>query len=103
MVYQLLNIFKNTGVCAVILISTASPGMTSTEYVFTAPPEVNRKIVEIPSSNTDYPLYQCITDTTKEADALEAHDCKCPDCENKLEESELELSESISETKVKQP
>lgn len=103
MVCKLLNIFKNVGASAILLLLTATPGISSTEYVFTAPPEVNRQIVEAPPRDTHYPLYECSADTTKEADALEAHDCHCPDCGTQAEKSELEVSETISGTEVEQP
>jgi hypothetical protein len=105
MVYKLLNIGKHAGAIrlrlgfaiAIIFLSTETLGASSTEYVFTAPPEVNRQIVEIPPSETDYPLYECGSEkvakpetATKATNALDVRDCKCQDCEDTLEESELD-------------
>lgn len=55
----------------------------STEYIFTAPPEVDYELEEIPASETDYPLYECDaspSDSTTET-PLDAHDCSCTECE----------------------
>jgi hypothetical protein len=111
MVYKLLNIGKHTGAIrlrlgfaiAIIFLSTKTLGASATEYVFTAPPEVNRQIVEIPPSETEYPLYECSSEkvtkpetATEATDAIEAknpldgHDCNCQNCEDTLEESELD-------------
>jgi hypothetical protein len=111
MVYKLLNIGKHAGAIrlrlgfaiAIIFLSTKTLDASSTEYVFTAPPEVNRQIVEIPPSETEYPLYECnsevaaksetatkATEATEAKNALDVHDCNCQDCEDTLEESELD-------------
>jgi hypothetical protein len=103
MVYKLLNVGKHAGAIAIIFLSTKTLDASSTEYVFTAPPEVNRQIVEIPPSETDYPLYECKaeavaksetdTESTAASNALDIHDCNCQDCEHTLEESELDPAE----------
>lgn len=114
MVYKLLNIGKHAGAIrlrlgfaiAIIFLSTKTLGASATEYVFTAPPEVNRQIVEIPPSETEYPLYECssekvtkpetateatdATDATEAKNPLDGHDCNCQNCEDTLEESELD-------------
>jgi len=115
MVYKLLNIGKHGGAIAVIFLSTKTLSASSTEYVFTAPPEVNRQIVEVPPSDTDYPLYECsseaiakpeavteATEATEVNNALDTHDCNCQDCENTLEESELAPADQL-EKAVEQP
>lgn len=116
MVYQLLNIGKpveeirrplRLAMIAMIFLSTNPLGTSATEYVFTAPPEVNRQIVKIPPSKTDYPLYECrseaiaesaaqpiakpekATEATEINHALDIHDCNDQDSENSPEESEL--------------
>jgi hypothetical protein len=123
MVYQLLTTCRNSGAIgrsprfaianssaiAITLLLTNTLAASATEYVFTAPPEVNRQIVEIPPArDTDYPLYECNAKTAAEADrALDAHDCSCTDCGDKLEEVELNRSQSTStstsKSKVEQP
>jgi hypothetical protein len=98
--------FAKPSAIAIVFLATINPGASSTEYVFTAPPEVNRQIVEIPASKTDYPLYECKSGTvaksetsTKASEAQEAedimdiHDSNCTDCENTLEETELDSTE----------
>ena len=57
------------------------------EYVFTAPPEVNRQLEEIPASEDEYPLYECDSESTDSDEALESHDCNCTDCEDKAQEA----------------
>ena len=49
-----------------------------TEYVFSAPPEVDREEVEIPASETDYPLYECNSESSdaETETALDSHDCE---------------------------
>jgi hypothetical protein len=118
MVYQLLTTCRNSGAIglrssfaiansgaiAIILLLTNTLASSATEYVFTAPPEVNRQIVEIPARDTEYPLYECNAKTAAEEDkALDAHDCSCIDCGDKLEESQLDQSQSTSEKQVEQP
>jgi hypothetical protein len=113
MVYQLLTTFttyRNSGTISIILLLTNTLAASATEYVFTAPPEVNRQIVEIPARDTEYPLYECNAKTVAEADrALDAHDCSCTDCDNKLKQSQLDrsystsTSNSTSKRKVEQP
>ncbi|MGL5835994.1 MAG: hypothetical protein ACRC1Z_22595 [Waterburya sp.] len=88
---------------AIVFLSTNPLGASSKEYVFTAPPEVNRRIVKTPSSKTDYPLYECrseamvkpekATEATEVNHALDIHDCNDQDSEDKLEESELAPTE----------
>lgn len=106
MVDKLLNLGKSVGTIAIIFLSTKTLGASSTEYVFTAPPEVNRQIVKTPHSKIDYPLYECKSETVAKPEkatesteatqvnhAVDIHDCNCQDCEDKLEESELDLAD----------
>jgi hypothetical protein len=100
MVYQLLHIGKPVGAIAIVFLSTVNLGASSKEYIFTAPPEINRQIVKTPPSKTDYPFYECnsetvakpekATEATEANQALEIHDCNCQDCEDTLEKSELD-------------
>lgn len=63
----------------------------ATEYVFTAPPEVDRQLEEIPASETEYPLYECNSETENKDEALDSHNCNCIDCEDS-EDSPSEAS-----------
>lgn len=49
-----------------------------TEYVFSAPSEVDREEVEIPANETDYPLYECNSESsdTDTETALNSHHCE---------------------------
>lgn len=53
----------------------------ATEYVFTAPPEVDRQLEEVPASETEYPLYECNSESGDTDEALDSHNCNCIDCE----------------------
>ena len=78
MVHKLYAAGRNSiAIAVVLLLTNASKGL-STEYVFTAPPEVDREVVEIPKSETEYPLYECDPGSD---DAFDSHDCICTDCE----------------------
>lgn len=87
MVYKLFPKLTSLGLIAIALTLTSKVASWGTEYVFTAPPDAEQKALEIPSSETDYPLYECgeaenIEDTaTDENTALDSHDCSCIDCE----------------------
>ena len=90
MVHKLLAVFlKCSGALALTLV-TVNPGLTnSTEYVFSAPPEVDNELADIPTSETDYPLYECNNQqvpTEEKAQAeenvIDSHNCECVDCEN---------------------
>jgi hypothetical protein len=102
MVYQLLTACRNSGVIAIILLLTNTLASSATEYVFTAPPEVNRNIVEIPTRDTEYPLSECNAEVTKSNDVVDSHNCICTDCEKKPEKSKPE-SASTLKTQVEQP
>lgn len=93
MVYHLFNIVnigKNFGAIAIfLLLTTNTLAASSTEYVFTAPPEVNRQIVEkIPARDTEYPLHECEAETVESDDIVDSHNCDCTDCKEKIEESQ---------------
>ena len=92
MVYICTALKSSTAIAMFFLLASISKSL-ATEYVFTAPPEVEREVVEIPASDEEYPLYEC---DSKSDDALDSHDCTCTDCD-KLEQSPLEESESNSE------
>ena len=97
MVYKLFNIGKKAGAIAIVFLLTNILDCSSTEYVFTAPPEVDRKIQEIPKSESEYPLYECNEESeTEENDVLDSHDCTCTDCEEIPESDELPQRESTN-------
>ena len=103
MVNKLFNAGKSYGAIAIVFLLTNAGDCFATEYVFTAPPEVDREIVEIPASDTDYPLYECSNETSSEEnDVLDSHDCICTDCEERLEDAGLDTLESTSETEAEQ-
>ncbi len=70
----------------------------ATEYVFSAPPEVDNNVAEeIPTQEADYPLYECeaVSDqeTIGEIDEsdsakIDSHNCECIDCEEVSQEEE---------------
>ena len=74
------------------------------EYVFTAPPEVDRQLEEVPASESEYPLYECNSESTDNDEALESHDCNCTDCEDTAQENadEDEVTSQSSEVENKQ-
>ena len=65
----------------------------ATEYVFTAPPEVDRQLEEIPASETEYPLYECNSESADKDEALDSHNCNCIDCEDTTQDSPSEASD----------
>ncbi|WP_019507814.1 hypothetical protein [Pleurocapsa sp. PCC 7319] len=95
MIHKLLATSKCIGVLAITFV-TANPVLAnSTEYVFSAPPEVDNELTDIPQSETDYPLYECNTEQIPaeekaqaeeteqvEENVIDSHNCDCIDCEN---------------------
>ena len=58
------------------------------EYVFSAPPEVDRQLVEIPAQK-EYPLDECsVESATEPSTPLDSHDCNCEDSEDLVKDSE---------------
>ena len=97
MVYKLFDIGKKAGAIAIFFLLINTLDCSSTEYVFTAPPEVDRKIQEIPKSESEYPLYECNNESeTEENDVLDSHDCTCTDCEELPESDDRSQQESNS-------
>lgn len=94
MVYKLGNVLRSTGAIALILLLVNILESSATEYVFTAPPEVKNEAAEIPSSDEEYPLYECASEADN---ALDSHDCVCTECEPELQKEESEESESTLE------
>lgn len=104
MIYKLLTALKYSG-AIVTLIAIAFPvRVNSTEYVFSAPPEVGEETVEIPIQETDYPFYECDREISEaeaesipeesEQNKIDSHNCDCEDCGEMTQngvESEPEL------------
>ncbi|MEM7757522.1 MAG: hypothetical protein AAGF83_23300 [Cyanobacteria bacterium P01_G01_bin.67] len=91
MVYQLFTTFKSSSAIAIILLLTNKVYCSATEYVFTAPPEVGQEVLEIPASETEYPLYECEAETeTKSEPALDSHECSCIDCGEVTQDAEAD-------------
>lgn len=84
--YKLFVILSRFGVVAFSLLSTTKVFSLPTEYVFTAPPEVDLKIEEIPTQE-EYPLYEC-SGELDEDEVFDSHNCGCIDCEDLTEESQ---------------
>jgi len=91
MVYKISNIWQSASAISIVLLLTNISKSSATEYVFTAPPEVKKELVEIPSSEEEYPLYEC---ELVENDILDSHDCICTDCEDDPELAEPKRAES---------
>lgn len=94
-----------------MFVAMATPA-NSTEYVFSAPPEVDNEIVEeIPTQEADYPFYECGVETSEKDQSplededsnakIDSHDCDCIDCEESIQESEAkEKSSSRNQQKI---
>lgn len=88
MVFQLFATFKSSSAIALILLLTSKTQCLASEYIFTAPPEVGQELIEIPSRETEYPLYECDAETETETETIiDAHECDCVDCEEITQES----------------
>lgn len=101
MINQLFATLKYTGAIAIALLNISIIRVNATEYVFSAPPEVDKQMKEIPTQEEEYPLYECESESTGhgENELRDSHDCVCvEDCE----EYELE-AEKIDENKAVDP
>ena len=89
MVNQLFTTIKSSCAIAITLLLSSKLQSSATEYVFTAPPEIGQEVLEIPASETEYPLYECDTETETESEApLDSHECSCIDCEERTQDDE---------------
>ena len=89
MVHQLFATVRSSLAIATFLLLTNKGQCLSSEYIFTAPPEVDREVLEIPASETEYPLYECESETETESQtALHSHACSCIDCREVTQDSE---------------
>ncbi|MGL5795363.1 MAG: hypothetical protein ACRC06_13370 [Waterburya sp.] len=86
MLYKLLSSLQGSGIIALILLTTNTVQANPKEYVFSAPPESNQELVEIPTRKTEYPFYECNLKSEVEnnhnAVLIDSHNCDCVDCEN---------------------
>ena len=96
------KLFASLIAIAIPLLFAIKVRANPTEYVFIAPPEVDNE-VEIPASETDYPLYECSpeADDSDEETALDSHDCTCTDCDEFTQDSES--NEQLTLDKDKEP
>lgn len=89
MVHQLFATLKSSCAIASFLLLINKGQCFSSEYIFIAPPEIDRELLEIPASETEYPLYECESETeTESPTALDSHECNCIDCEEVTQDSE---------------
>ena len=86
--YKLFAILTRFGVVAISLLFTNKVSSLPTEYVFTAPPEVDLELEEIPTQE-EYPLYECNSELSED-EVFDSHNCGCIDCEDLAEESKEE-------------
>jgi len=90
MTNQLFNTFKRSLAIAILLFTARMISVNATEYVFSAPPEVDNGIAEeIPTQEEDYPFIECDekiseqseveteteTETKDSNDKIDSHDC----------------------------
>ena len=83
--YKLLATLTRFGAIFLSLLLADRVYSLPTEYVFTAPPEVDLELEEIPTQE-EYPLYECNSEL-EDDEALDSHNCSCIDCEATVEES----------------
>lgn len=88
MVDKLFPTLKYSGIIAIALLTANMVQANPTEYVFSAPPEIDNELVEIPTSETDYPLYECNNEHEQTETAIDSHDCECIDCDNQAQDAE---------------
>lgn len=101
MVYKLFTTCRYSGAIAIVLLLTNAADCWATEYVFTAPPEVDREVIEIPASDTEYPLYECENESEADPEtALDSHDCTCTDCELRQEDERQPSTDTDTKTKT---
>ena len=86
--YKMFATITRFGAIALSLLFTSEVYSLPTEYVFTAPPEVDLELEEIPTQE-EYPLYECNAEL-EEDELFDSHNCSCVDCEDLAEESEDE-------------
>ena len=90
MINKVFDILRCSGVIAITLLNVKAIRADTTEYVFSAPPEIDNQIEEeIPAQETEYPFYECEqeADNPNDQGLRDSHDCVCQDCEERVEET----------------
>ncbi|MEL6493768.1 MAG: hypothetical protein AAFQ41_01430 [Cyanobacteria bacterium J06623_7] len=91
MVNKLFTVARQTGAIAMVFVLINILDCAAKEYVFTAPPERGKEELEIPESESEYPLYECDAELAETENYIsDSHDCTCTDCEILPEDSSLE-------------
>ncbi|MCC0176407.1 hypothetical protein I4641_05375 [Waterburya agarophytonicola K14] len=84
MINRLFTTLKCSGTLTIVLFAVRAFPANSTEYVFSAPPEVDNEVIEIREQAEDYPFYECdreISDPeakekSEDTEAeIDSHDC----------------------------
>lgn len=91
MINKLLGTLKYFGAIALTFLNIRIVLADTTEYVFSAPPEVDKEIVEeIPAQETDYPFYECEKEAENQTEKglRDSHDCVCEDCEDEVQNTQ---------------
>ena len=89
--YKLFAILTRFGAIVLSLLFTSEVSSLPTEYVFTAPPEVDLEVEEIPTQE-EYPLYECNGELEQD-EVFDSHNCGCVDCEDLAEESKEDMTQ----------
>lgn len=80
---QLITTFQRSGTIAISLLLANAVNANSQEYVYSAPPEVDYELVETPSSDEEYPLYECNQESEEHnQENIDSHNCDCVDCDD---------------------
>jgi len=97
---KLITTFQRSGTIAIALVIANGISADSQEYVYSAPPEVDYELVDIPNSNTEYPLYECNQESEQHQQAnMDPHDCDCIDCEGFSQNSPKESEQLTSQNR----
>ena len=90
MVDKLFATFKCSGAMVITLLTANIVQANPTEYIFTAPPEIDNELAEIPNRETDYPFYECNQESENNHNevAMDSHNCDCINCDSKAQDSE---------------
>ena len=91
MINKLFVILKYSGIITITFLNVRTIRADTTEYVFSAPPEVDNEVVEeIPEQETEYPFYECEKEAENKTEEglRDSHDCVCVDCEDEVGETQ---------------
>ena len=111
MINKLSTALKCSGAMTIALVMVVASRANSTEYVFSAPPEVDKNVAEeIPAQEVDYPFYECDVEASEKGEMvtdednntkIDSHDCDCIDCGEVTSEQEAEQTKLNSLNKQK--